>query len=79
MFQVQSFLAVNTVVNVIEGKSVCWTLNEAKQYQNITVWSREGFIAGPCKEMGGLCLKNPKLPQKLSAKPFYRKSEGGHG
>ena len=57
MFQVQSFLAVNTVVNVIEGKSVCLTHSEAKQYQNIGVWSREGFIAGPCREMGGSCPK----------------------
>ena len=79
MFQVQSFLAVKTVVNVIEGKSVCLTHREAKRYQNIGVWSREKFIAGPCKEMRGLCLKNPKFPQKLSAKPFYRKREGGHG
>ena len=63
--------------------------SEAKQYQNLKVWNRERFITQPSKEMGGPCLKNPKLktnkqtkkkpqaPQKLSAKPFYRKGKGG--
>ena len=29
------------------------------------------------KEMSDSCLKKPQTPQKLSAKPFYRKGEGG--
>ena len=60
-------------------KAVCLTRNDAKQYQNTGVWNRERFIiiAGPCKEMGSSCLQNPQTPQKLSAKPFSRKGEGG--
>ena len=29
--------------------------------QNVGVWCRERFISGPCKEMGGLWPKHPKL------------------
>ena len=29
--------------------------------QNIAVWTRERFIAGPCKENGWLVLKNPEF------------------
>ena len=61
---------------VTEHKSLCPRHSEAKQYQKVGVWSTERFIAGPCKEMRGSCLKNPKS-LKLSAKPFYRKGEGG--
>ena len=42
---------------VTEPKSMCPTHSEAKQYQNIRVWSREEFTAEPHKEMGGSCLK----------------------
>ena len=48
-----------------------------KQYLRVRVWKRERFIVGPCKELGGSCLKTPKLPQKLSARPFSRKDERG--
>ena len=43
MFQVQSFLAVNTVVNVIEGKSVCLTHSEAEQ----ELGAGSGLLQGP--------------------------------
>ena len=29
---------------------ICLRCSEAKQCQNTGVWSRESFIAGPCKE-----------------------------
>ena len=48
-----------------------------KQYLRVRVWKRERFIVGPCKDPGGPCLKTPKLPQKLSARPFSRKDERG--
>ena len=36
------------------------------------------LTAGPCKEMGGSCLKKKtRTPQKLLAKPLSRKGEGG--
>ena len=63
--------------NVTKLISVRPTDSKAKQYQNMGVWSRESFIAGPCKETGGSCLKKTRTPRKLSAKPFYRKGEGG--
>ena len=53
-------------LSVIECKSVCPTHSQAKQYQNVGVWSRERFIAGPCKETGGSCLKNPQLRNSLA-------------
>ena len=56
---------------------MCLTHSEVKQYQNVRVWSRERFIAGLCKDMVGSCLKKPRTPRKLSAKPFYREGEGG--
>ena len=28
---------------------------------NISVWRRERFVARPCKDIGGLCPKKPKL------------------
>ena len=62
---------------VMERKSVCRMHCEAKQYQNVGVWIGERFIAGPCKETGSSCLKKPRTPWKLSAKPFYKKGEGG--
>ena len=63
----------------LTNTSPCAQHSEAKQYQNFGVWSRGRFIAGPCKERGGSCLKKKKTqtPRKPSAKPFYRKGEGG--
>ena len=35
---------------VIKYKFMCLTHSEAKQYENVGLWSREKFIAGPVKE-----------------------------
>jgi len=44
----------------------------------ISVWSREKFIAGPCKEKCGLCPQTPKFPEGfLSAKHFQKPGERG--
>ena len=51
--------------------------SEAKHHQNARVWSRGRFIAGPSKETGGSCLKNPRNSLKHSANLFSRKDEGG--
>ena len=51
--------------------------SEAKQYQNVRVWSGERFIAGLCKETGGSCPLKSRTPQRLSAKHFKRQGEGG--
>ena len=45
--------------------------SEVKQYQNVGVWSTERFIAGPCKELGVLCLKNSELPKMFSSQAFF--------
>ena len=58
-------------------RSVCLMYSEAKHHQNVRVWSRERFTAGPSKETGGSCLKNPWNFPKLSANLFSRKDEGG--
>ena len=45
----------------------------------ISVWKRERFPAGPCKETGGSCLKNPKLPKSSLQSPFIGKVRKGCG
>ena len=52
-------LKLNNIIT--ECKSMCLMHTEAKLYRNIGVWSRERFIAGPCKEMGGSCPKKPEF------------------
>ena len=37
------------------------------------------FIAGPCKETGDSCLKNPKLPENFQQSPFPGKVVVEHG
>lgn len=50
----------------------------AKNTKTSRVWSREMLAAGPCKEMGGSCLKKKKPPpQKLLASPFLGKVREG--
>ena len=68
--------------SVIKCKSVCLTHSETKQYQNVRVWSRERFIAEPCKETGGSCLKKKKknqLPESLKQSPLIGKGREGRG
>ena len=46
---------------ITNSKFVCLMPTEAKQYQNVGVWSRERVIAGPCKNKGWLLAPNSKL------------------
>ena len=41
------------------------THSEAKRYQNVRVWSREGLLQGPAKRQVAHALKNPKLPKSF--------------
>ena len=59
-------------------KFTCPTHSEAKQQQNVRVWSRETFIEGPTRIWGPMPSK-PQTPWKLSPKTFSRKAEGGAG
>ena len=47
--------------------------------QNVGVWSRERFIAGPGKEMDGLCPENPKLAAGFQQNVFKGQVRAGHG
>ncbi|XP_059763552.1 5'(3')-deoxyribonucleotidase, mitochondrial isoform X8 [Balaenoptera ricei] len=60
---------------LLKWKSVCPMHSEAKRYQNVRVWNRERSAAGPCKEMDGSCLKNPKLPKSFQQSPFLGKEK----
>ena len=63
-----------------ERTSVYPTQSEAKQYQNVGVWSRERFTAGPCKATGVSRLKKKsKIPISFQRSPFTRKMREGHG
>ena len=66
-------------VFVTERKSTCPTHSEAKQYQNVGVWNRERFIAGPRKETGGSFHKNPELPESFQQNPFTGKVREEYG
>lgn len=41
---------------------VVGSLNGCSLFACLWVWSRERFIKGPCKEMGGSYLRSPELP-----------------
>ena len=47
---------------------VQWGQTPPKCY--VGVWSRERFIAGPCKETSGWCPSKPKLPEGLQQNSF---------
>ena len=52
--------------------------NEAKQYQNVGVWSRERFTVGPNKEHRWVVSHKASNSWKVSSKPsFLRPTEGG--
>ena len=58
---------------------MCPTHSEAKQYQNIGVWSRERFIAGSFKENGWLTLrKTPELLEGFQRSIFNGQVREGH-
>lgn len=60
------------VPSTLEG----WAQDEAKHH-NTELWSREEFNAGPCKELDGLCPKQPKLPESSQQSPFLVKGREG--
>ena len=65
--------------NVTKCRFVYPTHSEAKQSRNIGVWSREKFIAGLCKEIGGSCFPNPE-PFKGSQQSIFKgKVKERHG
>jgi hypothetical protein len=43
------------------------------------VWNREKFITGPCKEMGGLHSKSPKVTESFQQAPLRQNVKEGHG
>ena len=57
---------------VTEHKFVCPMHHEAKQYQNIRIWSRERFIAGSCKEMAASCPPKTLNSLKAFSKAFLK-------
>ena len=56
---------------ITKSKFVCLMPSEAKQYQNVGVWSRERVIAGPCKDKGWLLAPDPK-PSKASQESIFK-------
>jgi len=64
-----------------------WTLpntslcahSEAKQHQDVGVWSREMFITGSGKQIGHWCPKYSKLPEGFQQSIFKGKLKEGHG
>ena len=50
-----------------------------KNTKTSRVWSRETLTAGPCKEMGGSCLKKkkPEVPKSFQQNPFLGKVREG--
>ena len=51
--------------------------SEAKQNENSRVWSRERFIAEPCKKTGGSWLKNSELLEGFQQNTFKGKVKEG--
>ena len=56
------------VPSALEG----WAQDKAKHHST-ELWSREGFNAGPRKELDGLCPEQPKLPENSQQSPFLGK------
>lgn len=55
-FGASSFLALNSGYSLLASASACvWSTVRPYKPKNIGVWSRESFMAGPCKETGGSC------------------------
>ena len=45
-------------------------------HQTVGVWSRQRFIAGPCKETGGSSPKRPEFPEGFSKARWGRRVQG---
>ena len=56
---------------ITKSKFVCLMPREAKQCQNVRVWSRERVIAGPRKDKGWLLAPSPK-PSKASQESIFK-------
>ena len=51
LYKDSSHIGLKTIRIVTECKFMCPMHSEAKQFQNVGVWSRERLISGLCKEM----------------------------
>ena len=75
--------SIDTKTNqhVTECKFMYLMHSEVKQTEtgNIGLRNRERFIAGPCKEMDGLCSPNPDLSKGFQQSAFKGKVREGCG
>ena len=65
--------------HIAKHKCVCPLHGGGQTNQNVGVWSREGFTAGPSKENGWFVLKNLKLPDGFGGEVFIGKTWGEGG
>ena len=63
---------------VTERKFMCPTQNEAKQYQNIQLWGREGLQQVHARFVAH-ALKTPEPPTSFQQSPFLGKVRKAHG
>ena len=77
MFQLTYIYSFLYLFLLLNGKSMHLMHDEAKQYWNSGVWNRDWIITGPCKEMSGSRLKNPKVTESFLQSRFQAKGEGG--
>ena len=59
----------------VKRKSVCLMHNEAKQYQNAGIWSRERSIAGSCKTLKAHALKTSNSPKVSNKAPIQERQK----
>ena len=65
-------------VDISPNRSSCAQCT-SQTNQNISVWSRERFIAGPCKETGGSWPPDPRLSECFQQNIFKGQArEEGH-
>lgn len=62
---------------VAEHKFMC--LKHSRPNWNLGVWSRERFVAGPCREMGGSCPPNLNSSKGFQESTLTDKVRKGHG
>ena len=76
MFQVQSFLAVNTVVNVTEGKSVCRSVRP-NTTRILQFGAEKGLLQGHARRWVACALKTENYPKSFQQSPFIGKVREG--
>ena len=64
---------------LLKCKSMCLKHSQAKQYQNVQVWSRERFIESQPKRWVAHVLKNVRLPKSSQQCPFLGMVREGCG